>query len=183
MQFLGLTLQTLLGFHSADMSIPTGVVLPFAGTEDSVPSGFLICAGQLLDRTVYTTLFAVIGEIFGTGPDPDQFALPDLRGNVPAGKDDMGGTPAGRIVGIGPGGILDGVSLGAQGGQDRNTDLPLHLHTYNDPNTADSTGGQAGSDYNAAVASTATNGSTSQAGVEAVTNIQPTIILNYIIKI
>jgi hypothetical protein len=44
-----------------------------------LPNGFLECDGSFLDRTIYTTLFAVIGTVYGSSSS-DDFQLPDLRG-------------------------------------------------------------------------------------------------------
>src|SRR3546814_14443861 len=56
------------------------------------------------------------------------FNLPDLRGRVGAGKDDMGGTAAGRLSDI-----VDGETLGASGGAEMHTlttaQMPAHTHT------------------------------------------------------
>lgn len=72
----------------------TGVVLPYAGS--SSPSGWLLCYGQSLLRSDYPELFANIGTTYGS-VDGTHFNLPDLRGRVPACKDDMGGSAAGRL--------------------------------------------------------------------------------------
>lgn len=67
---------------------PSGVVLPFAGS--TAPSGWLLCFGQAVSRTTYASLFAAIGTAFGVGDGSTTFNLPDMRGRVPGGKDDMG---------------------------------------------------------------------------------------------
>jgi microcystin-dependent protein len=43
-------------------------------------------------------LYAVIGVTHGSGDGSTTFSLPDGRGRVAAGKDNMGGTSAGRLV-------------------------------------------------------------------------------------
>lgn len=75
--------------------IPSGTVLPYGGS--SAPSGYLLCYGQAVSRTTYSDLFAAIGTSFGTGDGSTTFNLPDLRGRVPIGKANMGGTSASRI--------------------------------------------------------------------------------------
>lgn len=70
---------------------PTGVVLPFAGS--AAPSGWLLCAGQSLLRADYADLFAAIGTVYGA-VDGTHFNVPDMRGRVAGGKDDMGGSAA-----------------------------------------------------------------------------------------
>ena len=58
-------------------SIPTGTIVPFAGT--SVPSGFLICNGAAVSRTDYANLFAVIGTKYGSGNGSTTFNVPNLN--------------------------------------------------------------------------------------------------------
>lgn len=72
--------------------IPAGAYLPFAGS--TAPTGWLLCAGQAVSRTTYAALFAVVGTTYGIGDGSTTFNLPDLRGRVIAGKDDMNGTAA-----------------------------------------------------------------------------------------
>lgn len=55
------------------------------------PKDWAFCQGQLLSISQYSTLYAVIGTIYG-GNGVSDFALPDLRGRTPVG------------VGIRPGG-------------------------------------------------------------------------------
>lgn len=74
----------------------TGTVLPFAGS--TAPDGWLLCYGQAVSRTTYAVLFAVIGTTYGIGDGSTTFNVPDLRGRVAAGKDDMGGSAAGVIT-------------------------------------------------------------------------------------
>lgn len=57
-------------------AIPTGMLLPFAGTE--VPEGFLLCNGANISRTDYAALFAVIGEKWGEGDGSTTFTLPNF---------------------------------------------------------------------------------------------------------
>jgi microcystin-dependent protein len=86
----------------------TGEVVPFAGS--TAPAGALFCYGQAVSRTNYAGLFAAISTAHGSGDGSSTFNLPDLRGRVVAGKDDMGGSTAGNLSG---GGTL-GAGLGSQ---------------------------------------------------------------------
>ena len=63
--------------------VPAGTVLPFAGPEDSVPSGYLLCDGSPLDAEEYPALFEAIGHTYGGSGE--QFNVPDMRGRFPAG--------------------------------------------------------------------------------------------------
>src|SRR5690606_11242690 len=80
---------------------PVGVVLPYAGT--AAPSGWLLCHGQEVLRTTYAELDAVLGTTYGAytngsgGAGTTHLRLPDLRGRVVGGKDDMGGSAASRL--------------------------------------------------------------------------------------
>lgn len=112
--------------------MPPGLMAPFAG--GSAPAGWLLCFGQTISRTTYAALFAAIGTSYGTGDGTTTFNLPDLRGRVPAGKDDMGGSAASRLTNATM--TPDGVTLGAVGGEQTHTlttpEIPAHNHTATD---------------------------------------------------
>lgn len=157
---------------------PTGSVIAFAGS--TAPSGWLLCFGQAVSRTTFAALFAALGTTYGAGDGSTTFNLPDLRGRVVAGEDDMGGTSANRLTNQ-TGGI-DGDILGATGGAETHTltiaQMPSHSHTLS------ANASTAGSGFATAMASnTSINLTTSAQGSGAAhNNVQPTIILNYIIK-
>ncbi len=158
-------------------SVPSGSVMPYAGTIE--PSGWLFALGQAVSRTTYAALFAAIGTTYGAGDGSTTFALPDLRGRVVAGKDDMGGSSANRLTNQSGG--LDGDVLGATGGAETHTlttaQLASHSHnlTYGSGSFASiSPAGAGGSSASKATSSTGSN--------QQHNNVQPTIILNYIIK-
>lgn len=151
--------------------------MPYAGTIE--PSGWLFALGQAVSRTTYAALFAAIGTTYGAGDGSTTFALPDLRGRVVAGKDDMGGSSANRLTNQSGG--LDGDVLGATGGAETHTlttaQLASHSHnlTYGSGSFASiSPAGAGGSSASKATSSTGSN--------QQHNNVQPTIILNYIIK-
>ena len=74
---------------------PIGVVVDFAG--DTAPNGWMLCYGQAVSRTTFAAAFAVIGTKYGAGDGATTFNLPDCRGRVTAGRDDMGGADAKRL--------------------------------------------------------------------------------------
>jgi hypothetical protein len=78
-------------------SVPAGSVMPYAGS--TAPSGWLLSYGQAISRSTYATLFAAIGTTYGVGDGATTFNVPDLRGRLVAGQDDMGGTSANRLTG------------------------------------------------------------------------------------
>ena len=49
------------------------------------PSGWLTCDGSAVNRTTYSSLFAVISTTWGAGNGSTTFNLPDMRGAAPAG--------------------------------------------------------------------------------------------------
>ena len=75
---------------SASSSIPAGILAPFAGS--TAPDGWLLCDGSAVSRTTYSSLFAVIATTYGVGDGSTTFTLPDLRGRMALGLDNMGGT-------------------------------------------------------------------------------------------
>jgi len=123
---------TVTGSFSVASARLVGEVIDYCGT--SAPSLWLFPYGQAISRTTYSSLFGVIGTTFGAGDSSTTFNVPDYRGRVGIGRDDMGGVAAGRMTIP-----IIGSSLGATGGTDVYTlvtaDLPAHTHanTLNDP--------------------------------------------------
>jgi microcystin-dependent protein len=93
--------------------IPTGRSTARAGT--------ILGYGQAISRTDYAGLFAAYSTTYGTGDGSTTFNLPDLRGRVVAGKDDMGGSAASRITNAGS--SIVGTTLGAAGGLERQSTM------------------------------------------------------------
>jgi microcystin-dependent protein len=60
---------------------PTGCVQMFAGGV--VPSGWLLCNGQALNRITYAALFAVIGTAHGAGDGSTTFNIPNMEAKLP----------------------------------------------------------------------------------------------------
>lgn len=110
--------------------VPSGMIADFAGT--AAPTGWLLCYGQAVSRATYSDLFTAIGTTWGAGDGSTTFNLPDFRGRVGAGKDDMGGSAAGRLTTAASG--VDGLTVGAAGGAQTHTlvtaEIPSHSHTF-----------------------------------------------------
>ena len=178
--------------------MPAGSVIPYAGT--SAPTGFLFCDGSSVSRSTYADLFAVIGTQYGTPDDGSTFKLPDLRGRVVAGKDDMGGSSANNLTDQSGG--LNGDTLGDTGGSETHTlttaQMPAHTHTFSDTDSisvgtrvnpfqnegANSTNrGGSGELFSQNSVTVSISGTTNSKGSgSAHNNVQPTIILQYIIR-
>ena len=155
---------------------PVGMVVPYAGL--AAPEDWLLCDGASYLRADYADLFTVIGTTYGS-VDSTHFNVPDLRGRVVAGQDDMGGTSANRLTGQSGG--VDGDVLGQAGGAEVHTlttgQMPSHTHGTR--GGIDKREGTAGF---TTISIDATN-TGAQGGGGAHNNVQPTIILNYIIKV
>ena len=81
--------------NTAPTSLPPGVMIPFAGT--TAPDGWFLCFGQEISRDTYSDLFAAISNTYGIGDGTTTFNLPDLRGRMVIGIDNMGGDSANRV--------------------------------------------------------------------------------------
>lgn len=109
-----------------------GEVRAFAGLAGSIPAKWALCYGQAVSRTTYADLFAVLGTSWGAGDGSSTFNLPDLRGRLVAGIDNMGGVAASRIT-AGVSGV-PGTTLGGTGGdQHAQTDTLTAISVVTDP--------------------------------------------------
>lgn len=70
--------------------VDTGMVLPYVGS--SAPTGWLDCDGASYATATYSDLFALMGYDFGgSGAN---FNVPDMRGRTAVGNDNIGGVSA-----------------------------------------------------------------------------------------
>lgn len=106
---------------------PVGAIIDFGGS--TAPAGWFLCSGANFTRASYPELFTVISTNFGSGDGLTTAGLPDLRGRVTLGRDDMGGTAANRITNAVSG--ITGTTLGAAGGSQSVVLLKVNLPSYN----------------------------------------------------
>lgn len=182
---------------------PVGSVIEYAGT--SAPAMWLFCDGSAVSRTTYASLFAVISTTYGAGDGSTTFNVPDYRGRVGAGKDNMGGTAASRIGTISTdSGTITGSTLGSTGGSATHTQAagevgqhnhtatsnvtdPGHTHTYWNASLSGGNIGGAGGSQNNGTTGSATTGITvgttvnNSAAPSSMAWLQPTLIVNKII--
>jgi microcystin-dependent protein len=176
--------------------VPTGAALDFTGSVGTPPTGYLVCYGQAVSRSTYAALFNLYNAAslpYGSGDGSTTFNLPDCRGKVVAGVDNMGGVAA-NIITTGISGI-NGVVLGANGGNQQ-----LHGHTHiasvTDPGHshiiqvggdgfASGTIQRSANTFQPTPTLSATTGisvSNASTGGGSSQNVQPTIMFNKIVK-
>jgi microcystin-dependent protein len=89
----------------------------FAG--NFAPTGWALCAGQLMPISQNTALFSLLGTYYG-GDGKSTFGLPDLEGSAP--------------MGAGQGQGLSDRFLGEQSGEEAvtllQTEMPVHTHIW-----------------------------------------------------
>lgn len=59
-----------------------GTVQAWAGDGSVLPTGWLLCDGNAISRTSFPELFEIMGVIHGAGDNSTTFNLPDLRGRT-----------------------------------------------------------------------------------------------------
>lgn len=182
-------------------SLPCGAIIPWVSTV--VPAGWLLCDGAAVSRTTYSSLFAALGGIaspWGLGNGTTTFNTPNLQGKTLVGKN--GAT----FANIAQTGGAETVTLDVSqmpshthiqdshnhsqnshdhGGWHRNTAYYASTNVNNWPAVAmldpwtygNNVGGGATASNNPA---TATNQYTG--GGQAHNNLQPYVVVNYIIK-
>lgn len=100
--------------------VPPGTIHQYGGP--SAPSGFLMCDGSAVSRTVYATLFNVISTLYGSGDGSSTFNIPNLMGKVAVGYNSSD---------------TNFNSYGKTAGEAFHTltskEMPAHNHTVNDP--------------------------------------------------
>jgi microcystin-dependent protein len=174
---------------------PTGTVVPFAGSV--APAGYLLASGQAVLRADYPGLFAVISTIYGIGNGSTTFNVPDLRGFVVAGKDNMNGVNANRLSTV-----IPSTTLGGSGGQQTESanvnstgtltatiistcismDGPSTI-TNSQPGTGEVHAGPGHTHANIVSSGVLNTGISVSGTTTTATNVQPTFILNQIIKL
>lgn len=161
--------------NTINTNTPVGSISLFAGT--TAPTGWLICDGSAVSRTTYANLFSVIGTTYGEGNGTTTFNIPNLQGKIPVGLDANDSA-------------FD--TIGETGGEKTHTlsidEMPKHTHRvyyYINNNL------QGGVDHLLAFGSPnsqglsnfeATNWIGEKGGDQAHNNLQPYIVMNYIIS-
>lgn len=117
--------------------IPVGGMIDWPWGSGSIPAWAALPYGQLLTSAAFAAMQAVAdaaGRPYG-GVAGTNFNMPDMRGRVAAGKDDMGGTAANRITAAisGAAGSVLGAVIGSEGVALTTGQIPAHNHGVTDP--------------------------------------------------
>lgn len=163
--------------------VPPGITVSYVGT--TAPAGWLLCNGDAVSRATYAALYAIIGTAYGVGDGSTTFNVPNLKGRVPVGLDST---------------QTEFDTRGETGGAKTHTlttaqlpshthSIPAHKHDINRATTqaASGTGGGYEVDGAGATAYTETENAPadttgSTGGGDAHNNLQPYLVVNYIIK-
>lgn len=89
-------LAALNAYEAQLGGVPVGVMTAYGGA--TAPTGWLLCYGQAVSRSAYAALFAAIGIAYGQGDGSSTFNIPDKRGRISIGADNMGGSAAGVVT-------------------------------------------------------------------------------------
>lgn len=154
---------------------PIGTIKMYGGT--TAPDGYMFANGQAISRTTYSDLFAIYGTTFGAGDGSTTFNLPNLNGRTPVGLNAKDS---------------DFNTIGKTGGEKTHTltqsELAAHRHgfqggaalfTQPDQGVKGLGSGNLWIEGVGAIPTTSTDGGANQPH----NNMQPYMVLNYIIKV
>jgi microcystin-dependent protein len=166
-------------FDKTGFVMPVGTVLPYAGNGEQPPSGWLYCNGDSFKRSEYQDLYNVIDTIFGKGDSIEgTFNIPDMQRMVPVGAGGAGTNTLGNKVG----------NIGGEEQHTLSTDeMPSHNHTPISGSSCSSpapTVGK-GTPLNYVCSYTSIKDAKTMENTgnnQPHNNLQPSLILNYIIK-
>jgi microcystin-dependent protein len=139
-----------------------------AWPTNTAPTGWLLCDGSAVSRTTYADLFTIVSTTYGSGDGSTTFNVPNLKGRIPVGRDAA---------------QAEFDTLAETGGAKTHTllisEMPAHAHkSLGAPGTAG----------NNPTLNGVNSGTTSAAAGESIggdgahNNLQPYIVLNWIIK-
>jgi len=159
-----------------------GEIRMFAGTF--APRGWALCEGNLLAISQNDALFSLLGTIYG-GDGRTTFGLPDLRGRVPIHYGNGPGLSNRRI----------GTKTGAENVTLTTNELPSHTHSIKVSSDIASSSSPAGNTLGRSTSmdafignetlntSLSTDSITQVGGSQSHNNLQPFLVINFIIAL
>lgn len=125
---------------------PVGAILVYSGL--TAPNGWLLCNGSEVSKENYPRLFSVIGNLYGSSSNANNFVLPDLQERIPVGKKnttnvgDLGGNNSITLSENQlPSHNHTGTTASGGGSHSHTVSDSGHRHTYLDAYFAENTSG------------------------------------------
>ena len=150
-------------------SLPIGSILEYPTSDSTkIPNGYLVCDGSEISRTEYPELFDIIGTSYGAGNGTTTFNLPSKKGRIGVGYDSSD---------------TDFDTIGKTGGS---KELQAHAHEFTVAGNVNPTSHSYSSDY-FTYAGWGSSFHDSYYGTRSTGNgnsgnLQPYVVVNYIIK-
>jgi len=148
--------------------VPTGAINIWS--TNTSPTGWFLCDGTAVSRSTYAGLFSVIGTTYWTGDGSTTFNLPNLNGRIPVGRDSS---------------QTEFDTLAETGGAKTHTlmeaEMPAHNHSIS-INRSNATAWFDGISWWTLSSWPQNQNTWTTWGGQAHNNLQPYLVLNYIIK-
>ena len=148
------------------VTVPSGVINAFAGAAANVPTGWLLCDGAAFSSSTYPTLATIVGDKYGTHSGSTYY-LPNLTGKIPVGLDSA---------------QTEFNDLGETGGAKTHTLTTAQLPTFSHEIQVSAGGGDGTTYVRGSSGGYSTSLTYNHGSGEAHNNLQPYVVVNYIIK-
>ena len=131
--------------NSNNSNVLLGSIVPWL--SDIIPTDYLLLDGQEVSQTTYSTLYTLLGDVYGTPGTNGNFILPDLRGRALKGYKLNGGelpyVNENNVISYpsqSPGQLEVGSQVGLENVSISASMLPVHTHSAGDNLTTNQAG-------------------------------------------